>query len=98
MCGRSADVRQESVAGGELPRPLAAMFLFFSSWRFPVLMLALMASFDLFQVLMLVVPASAPGLGAFAEEFRVWCYGKNQATGQLEKGYVVLFLAQPAVM
>jgi protein SCO1/2 len=84
--------------GTGLPRPLAAMYVFFSSWRFPVLMLAVLASFDLFQVLMLVIPKSATGIGAFAEEFRIWCYGKNDATGKLIIGYVVLFLAQPAVM
>ncbi|MFO0570523.1 MAG: SCO family protein [Polyangiaceae bacterium] len=81
-----------------LPRPLAWMHVFFSSWRFPILMLAVLAAFDLFQLAMLLVPASMPGIGAFAEEFRVWCYGLNQETGRLEKSYVAIFLLQPAVM
>ncbi len=83
---------------GGLPRSLAALYVFFASWRFPVLMLAVLSSFDLFQLLMLLIPKATPGLGAFAEEFRVWCYGLDEATGKLEKGYVILFLLQPAVM
>lgn len=81
-----------------MPRPLQAVYLFFSSWRFPVVMLALLGSFDLFQLAMLVIPPADTGIGAFAEEFRVWCYGLNQETGTFEIGYVVIFLAQPAVM
>lgn len=81
-----------------LPRPLAAAHAFFSSWRFPVLMMAIMAGLEVFQLAMLVVPKSAMGIGAFAEEFRVWCYGLDQETGRLEFGYVSVFLAQPAVM
>lgn len=81
-----------------LPRPLAALHVFFSSWRFPVLMLAVLLSFDLFQLLMLVIPKSDSGVGAFAEEFRVWCYGLNQQTGEFETGYIAIFLAQPAAM
>lgn len=81
-----------------LPRPLAAMHVFFESWRFPVLMLAVLLSFDLFQLAMLVIPKSATGIGAFAEEFRVWCYGLDQQTGEFEKSYIAIFLAQPAAM
>lgn len=81
-----------------LPRPLAAMHVFFSSWRFPVLMLAVLLSFDIFQLAMLVIPKADTGIGAFAEEFRVWCYGLNQETGAFETSYIAIFLAQPAVM
>ena len=81
-----------------LPRPLAAMHVFFSSWRFPIVTLAVLLSFDLFQILMLVIPKSDSGIGAFAEEFRVWCYGLNQQTGEFETSYIAIFLAQPAAM
>lgn len=81
-----------------MPRALSAVYTFFSSWRFPIVMLALLSSFDLFQLAMLVIPPAETGIGAFAEEFRVWCYGLNQETGSLETGYVLIFLAQPAVM
>lgn len=91
----SADDHED---GHGLPRPLAALYVFFASWRFPILTLAVLSSFDLFQLAMLVIPPSATGLGAFAEEFRVWCYGLNQETGRYETMYIVIFLAQPAVM
>lgn len=79
-------------------RPLAALQSFFSSWRFPVVMLAMLLSFDVFQLGMLIIPRTDTGIGAFAEEFRVWCYGLNQETGELELSYVLMFLAQPAVV
>ncbi len=81
-----------------LPRGLSHLYEFFSSFRFPVLTLGVMVSVELFQVLMLLLPASESGLGAFAEEFRVWCYGLDPVHGGLEWGYVLMFLAQPAVM
>jgi protein SCO1/2 len=81
-----------------LPKPLAMLHVFFSSWRFPLLTLAILVSFDVFQLLMLVIPRSETGIGAFAEEFRVWCYGLDQQTGEFKTAYIVLFLAQPAAM
>lgn len=95
-CRSGSALARDDASG--LPRPLAAMHVFFSSWRFPVLMLAVLLSFDLFQLLMLVIPKSDTGIGAFAEEFRVWCYGKDQGTGEFEKSYIAIFLAQPAAM
>ncbi len=92
-CGRGAN---DNPTG--LPRGLREMYEFFSSWRFPVLMLAIMVSVEVFQLTMLVLPAADTGLGAFAEEFRTWCYGLNEETGKLEWGYVGMFLGQPAAM
>lgn len=81
-----------------MPRSLRALYEFFSSYRFPVLMIAVMLSFELFQLSMLAIPAGATGLGAFAEEFRVWCYGLDKQSGHMETAYVSMFLAQPAVV
>ncbi len=92
-CGRGAN---DNPTG--LPRGLREMYEFFSSWRFPVLTMAVMFSFEAFQLTMLVLPAADTGLGAFAEEFRVWCYGLDEETGKLELGYVGMFLGQPAAM
>lgn len=81
-----------------LPRSMVGLYEFFSSYRFPVLMIAVLLSFEVFQLSMLAIPTGAPGLGAFAEEFRVWCYGLDQQSGQMETAYVLMFLAQPVVM
>jgi protein SCO1/2 len=94
--GGSAGLARDDASG--LPRPLAWMHVFFSSWRFPVLMLAVLLSFDVFQLAMLVIPKSDVGIGAFAEEFRIWCYGLDQETGAYKISYIAMFLAQPAVM
>lgn len=71
---------------------------FFSSWRFPVMTLAIMLGSELFLIAMLLIPAGAAGVGAFAEEFRTWCFGYDPATGELELGYVVMLLAHPPVL
>jgi cytochrome oxidase Cu insertion factor (SCO1/SenC/PrrC family) len=71
---------------------------FFGSWRFPALVLSVLLSFKLLALLVLLVP-SAPGVfGAFAEEFKVWCFGYDPAKGTLESAYVGLTLAEPLVL
>ena len=46
---------------------------------------------------MLLAPQSVPGIGAFAEEFRLWCYREDPATGGIELAYMLMFLVQPAL-
>jgi protein SCO1/2 len=45
-----------------------------------------------------VVPATPTAFGAFAEEFKVWCFGYDPAKGTLERAYVGLTLAEPLVL
>jgi protein SCO1/2 len=71
---------------------------FFGSWRFPALVLSVLLSFKLLALLVLVVPSAPTGLGAFAEEFKVWCFGYDPAKGTLESAYVGLTLAEPLVL
>ncbi len=71
---------------------------FFSSSRFPLMALSIMASMELLLIAMLFVPSAPQGIGAFAEEFRVWCFGYDAATGKLEAGYVTVLLAHPLVL
>lgn len=71
---------------------------FFSSWRFPALALSALGAFELLLVVMLLVPSSADALGAFAEEFRTWCFGWDPATGKMEWAYVAMMMAHPVVI
>jgi protein SCO1/2 len=77
---------------------IEGMQRFFASWRFPALILSVLISFKLLALLMLAIPAAPAGLGAFAEEFKVWCFGYDPAKGTLESAYVGLTLAEPLVL
>ena len=41
---------------------------------------------------MLLAPSSASGLGAFAEDFRIWCFGYDPATGRTDVAYVMAMI------
>lgn len=71
---------------------------FFGSWRFPALVLSVLLSFKLLALLVLLVPNAPRGFGAFAGEFKVWCFGYDPAKGTLESAYVGLTLAEPLVL
>jgi protein SCO1 len=71
---------------------------FFSSYRFPAIALALLGAFELLLIVMLAVPSAPDGLGAFAEEFRVWCFGYDTSTGTMEWAYVAMMAAHPIVI
>ena len=62
---------------------------FFMGGGFPAFFLSLLIFYEVFLLGMLWVPAAAPGLGAFAEDFRIWCYGYDPATGRTQWAYVV---------
>jgi protein SCO1/2 len=56
---------------------------------FPAFTLSLLACWVIFLIAMLLAPAGATGLGAFAEDFRIWCFGYDPATGHTEVAYVM---------
>lgn len=70
----------------------------FGTWRFAVFTVATLGLTVLFMLLMLLAPTGPDALGAFAEDFKVWCFGYDPATGALEWGYVFIFIAQPTVL
>lgn len=71
---------------------------FFSSWRFPVVMISTMMFTVLLMTVTLLIPESESAASAFAREFKVWCFGYDPSTGDLEWAYVWMFLVQPWVM
>lgn len=77
---------------------LAWIHWVFGSWRFAIFTVATLGLTVLFLLFMLLVPASSDTLGSFAQDFKVWCFGYDPATGTFEWGYVFIFIAQPTVL
>ncbi len=75
-----------------------AIRTFFDSWRFPSFMLFVIGMYLVLEVALIFVPPSESTLGAFAEDFRIWCFGYDPATGKMETGYLVMFLTQPFIL
>jgi protein SCO1 len=62
---------------------------FIEGGGFPATALCLMAFYELLILGMLATPPHLGTLGPFAEEFRVWCFGLDPATGGLQWAYVM---------
>ncbi len=71
---------------------------FIISWRFAVLMLSVLFFFTLLLVAVIVLPTDAGPFASFAEDFKVWCFQYDPATGRMEWSYVVMFLLQPLLI
>jgi len=56
---------------------------------FPAFALSILACWEIFLIAMLLAPSGSTGLGAFAEDFRIWCFGYDPATGRTEVAYVM---------
>ena len=59
---------------------------------FPAFALSLLVCWEFFLIAMLLAPSSANGLGAFAEDFRICCFGYDPATGRSELAYVMAMI------
>lgn len=62
-------------------RGLLAVERFFTGHGFPAVVLGVVAVFAAGTAVLLWIPAAPDGAGAFAEQFRVWCFGADPATG-----------------
>lgn len=82
--------RSEAIADGILR--------FFSGGRFPAFALSFVAFYELLMLAVLVTPAGPSGLGAFAEDFRIWCFGYDPATGHMNPSGAFSFLLPPAML
>jgi protein SCO1/2 len=76
---------------------LAMRFLrrWLATWRFPAVVLPLLFCWEALLAGILWLPAAGPG---FADEFRVWCFGYDPATGRVESGYVLTMLTSPLLV
>ncbi len=84
--------------GRAVRKVLEGIRVFFESWRFPSFMLIVVALYMIVELAILFIPPAPDGLGAFAEDFRTWCFGYDPATGRMEWSYLVMFLTQPLIL
>jgi protein SCO1/2 len=62
---------------------------FIEGGGFPTFALCLLAFYEVLLLALLLMPPGPSGLGAFAEEFRIWCFGYDPATGGTQWAYVI---------
>lgn len=86
------------VEGGDMTgrgRIGGRLIRFFTGSGFPVFALGLLAFYELALVGLMFAPRADAGLGAFAEDFRVWCLGADPATGRTNWGYAIGMISPP---
>jgi protein SCO1 len=71
---------------------------FFGGWRFPAYLLSVLLFSKILVVVLLAVPADAGDLGAFADDFRIWCFGYDPDTGKMEWAYTATILMEPLLL
>lgn len=71
---------------------------FFDGSFFPVFLIATLTGFTLALTGVLFLPSEGDGLAAFARDFKVWCFGFDPETGQVEGIYVVMLLVNPLML
>ena len=76
----------------------AALQHWFGTWRFPAVCLGALVTTELMLSVMALWPAGETGLGAFAADFRAWCFGQDPATGRMETAQIAIFLAEPLAL
>ena len=65
---------------------------FLEGGSFPALAIAALVCWEALLIAILLIPPSPTPLGAFAEDFRVWCFGYDPSTGRMEWAYVMSML------
>ncbi|MFP4596784.1 MAG: SCO family protein [Persicimonas sp.] len=71
---------------------------FITSWRFAAFIISLCVSMTLIFLGILLIPNATTGIGAFAVDFKTWCFGYDPATGGFEWGYVIIMLINPLIL
>ncbi|MBI4517532.1 MAG: SCO family protein [Deltaproteobacteria bacterium] len=80
------------------PAPLGAVHEFFAGWRFPAFLLFAVLFAGVGFAVMLAIPAGDTALAQFAEDFRIWCFGAQGATGAARSSFVTAFALQPILL
>ncbi len=71
---------------------------FFTTWRFPSFMLFTLALFWVLMMVMAFMPAGDSAWGAFAEDFRVWCFGYDPESGSMQSIYLITYTVNPIIL
>lgn len=75
-------------------RALAHVTDFLGGFRFPAVVIALVSGFALLIALVLVVPDDAGVFGAFARDFKVWCFSYDPVTGEMPGALAYMMLSE----
>lgn len=76
-------------------RLLETVRRFMEGAGFPSFGIALLVLYQLLLVTLLLLPGGDTALGSFADDFRMWCFGYDPATGRLSLGLVFAMLSPP---
>ncbi len=71
---------------------------FFTTWRFPFFMLMTLGLFWVLLMIMAFMPVPDSAWGAFAEDFKVWCFGYDPETGTMKNIYLLMFTVNPLIL
>ncbi len=71
---------------------------FIEEGGFAAFTFCLLLGFDALLLGLLLTPGGDSGIGAFADELRVWCFGFDPATGKIEWSYVFSMLFPPVML
>lgn len=85
-----------SPSQGAVSRALQALESAMAGWPFPAVALSALLTGGAGTVALLLLPAGAGPVGAFAADFRRWCFGQEAAG--LDAGTLVLSLSSPLVL
>lgn len=93
-------MRTKNGAGGARPvdRMLARLGELLGGGGFAVFAVALVIFYEGLLVALLLTPPAETGLGAFAAEFRVWCFGAGAGDGGLDPRWLAAMLGPPAML
>lgn len=75
-----------------------SVYNWFTSWRFPVLLLSIVIFFTLFLFGLFLIPVSDGPLGQFAQDFRTWCFGVDPDTGKTRYIYGIMMVLDPVFL
>jgi protein SCO1/2 len=79
-------------------KPLERVADFVSGWRFPTLVLSVLGLFTLLVGVLAAWPPAPTGLGAMAEQFRVWCLSGDPTNGHASPAAIVATLSELLVL
>ena len=71
---------------------------FFNGAGLPVCLLATAAVYEVFLLAVIFAPVGWGPWSRFSEEFKIWCFSYNPATGGMKWGAVWLMIFEPAVL
>ncbi len=71
---------------------------FFNGWQFPAFALSTVVFLNVLMFGVLLLPSTSSLWGGMVQDFKVWCFGYNPTTGNLDWGYVFSMLASTFVL